>query len=120
MGKFLLVFIGSGVGGVIRYSISLFFANVSYKFPWPTFIANAVAAFLVGVFYALATQKEWLDKNYILLLTVGFCGGLSTFSTFSYEGVRLFQTQQYGIAALYVLLSVITGIALCYSGSRVL
>lgn len=118
--KFLLVFLGSGIGGVFRYSISLLFTSSSFKFPWPTFIANAIAAFLVGLFYALATQKEWLDKNYILLLTVGLCGGLSTFSTFSNESVKLWQGGQYGICLLYIALSIICSLLLTFTGSKII
>ena len=120
MGKFLLVFLGSGIGGVFRYSISLLFTTGTLKFPWPTFIANGIAAFLVGVFYAAATQKEWLDKNYLILLTVGLCGGLSTFSTFSFESVKLWQGGEYWICIGYVLLSVITSLLLTFAGSKIM
>lgn len=121
MGKILLVFVGSGIGGVLRYGISIMFANsVSSKFPWATFIANCIAGLLVGLFYALATQKEWFDKNYLLLLTVGLCGGLSTFSTFSFESLKLWQNQQYMIGITYVLASLITSILCTYLGSKLI
>jgi CrcB protein len=116
--KFILVFIGSGIGGVIRYGISLGFTSSNNKFPWATFIANIIAAFLVGLFYAIAAQKQWFDKNYLLLLTVGLCGGLSTFSTFSNETLKLWQAQQYGIGTVYILLSITVCIAFTFIGTK--
>jgi CrcB protein len=117
--KFLLVFLGSGIGGVIRYSISLVFTpSMVIKFPWPTFVANIVAAFLVGLFYSMATQKTWMDKNYVLLLTTGLCGGLSTFSTFSFETVQLWQNGQYATSILYVSISILACIGFTFLGSK--
>jgi CrcB protein len=117
--KFLLVFLGSGIGGVMRYSISLLFTpSLVIKFPWPTFIANIVAAFLVGLFYSIAGQKTWMDKNYLLLLTTGLCGGLSTFSTFSYESLQLWQHGQYGLCMLYVGISLFACVGFTYLGTK--
>lgn len=119
--KFLLVFLGSGIGGMLRYGISVILANnTTTKFPWATFIANCGAAFLVGIFFTIATQKEWIDKNYVLLLTVGLCGGLSTFSTFSHETVKLWQNGQYGIGILYIVLSLIGSLGLTFLGSKII
>jgi len=119
--KFLLVFLGSGIGGVLRYGISLAFSSVgTSKFPWATFIANIIASLLIGLFFAVGINKQWLDKNYMLLLTTGLCGGLSTFSTFSIETLKLWQTQQYGIGILYVLVSIFTCILFTYLGSKLI
>lgn len=119
--KFLLVFVGSGIGGILRYGISLIFVSSSaHKFPWATLIANIVAAFLVGLFFAISSQKQWLDKNYLLLLTTGLCGGLSTFSTFSLETLRLWQGQQYVIGIIYALTSVVACILFTYIGSKII
>jgi len=120
MGKFLWVFLGSGLGGMMRYAISLIFATSSSKFPIGTFVANCSAAFIVGVFYAIASQKEWLDKNYIQLLTIGLCGGLSTFSTFSLESLKLWQSGQYGITILYIALSILCSLLLTFIGTKII
>lgn len=120
MKGFLLVFVGSGIGGVLRYGISLAFApSLIIKFPWPTLIANIIAAFLVGLFYSFAAQKAWLDKNYLLLLVTGLCGGLSTFSTFSLETLKLWQNQQYMWSVFYVGSSIITCLIFTYIGTKI-
>lgn len=119
MQKILLVFLGSGIGGVLRYIISLIFAPTIFnKFPWHTLIANTIAAFLVGLFYAIALQKTWMDKNYLLLLVMGLCGGLSTFSTFSFETIKLWQDQQYVLSIVYVAFSIIICLFFTFIGSR--
>lgn len=120
MQAFLFVFLGSGIGGVLRYAISLIFAPaIIIKFPWPTLIANMFAGLLVGLFYSIAAQKTWLDKNYLLLLTTGLCGGLSTFSSFSFETLKLWQGQQYGMSILYVGLSIVSGLIFTFIGSKI-
>ena len=121
MKAFLFVFLGSGIGGALRYGISLAFVSVyPLKFPLPTFIANIIAAFLVGLFYALAIEKSWVDRGYILLLTTGLCGGLSTFSAFSYETMKLWQGHQYLMSVVYVGLSVIACLVFTFIGSKVI
>ena len=118
--KFLLVFAGSGIGGVMRYGISILFAPSGIKFPWATFTANIMAAFLVGLFYAIAAQKQWMDRSYLLLLTTGLCGGLSTFSTFSYETIKLWEQGAVFMGCVYVVASICTCLLFTYIGSRVL
>lgn len=119
--KFFLVFVGSGIGGVIRYGISMaFITNQSTKFPWATFVANIIAAFLVGLFFSVASNKQWLDKNYLLLLTTGLCGGLSTFSTFSYETLKLWQGQHQAMALVYVVASILTCLLFTWLGTKAL
>ncbi len=106
---------------MLRYGISLAFGpGANIRFPWATLLVNIIAAFLVGLFYSIAAQKTWLDKNYLLLLTVGLCGGLSTFSTFSFETMKLWQGQQYITGLVYVLLNVATCLAFTFIGTKVI
>jgi CrcB protein len=105
MDKVLLVFAGGGLGSVGRYGLSVV-ANrlgVAGVFPWATFCANIIACLI----FALVVYffKERFSQNMLMLVTTGFCGGLSTFSAFSFEMVELINKQFYGIALLYIALS---------------
>lgn len=95
---FVWVFLGSGLGGVLRYSLHYLLPE-SYRFFWATLAANLCAAFLAGCISGILSSRALPDAYKWALLT-GFCGGLSTFSTFSLE---LFQTGQSGQIAWAVL-----------------
>ncbi|MCS7027271.1 MAG: fluoride efflux transporter CrcB [Bacteroidia bacterium] len=103
----LLVFLGGGVGSAVRYLIHVFVHSsfVSF-FPVWTFLANLIASFLVGIWIE-KVNVQTLSVEYRYLLITGFCGGLSTFSTFSYENVHFLTEKQILLSALYTLLSVV-------------
>lgn len=110
MKQFLIVFVGSGLGGVFRYLINKLFSNIhSSIFPYSTLIVNVLACFIIGIVVGISYQKDFLNPNLKLLLIVGFCGGFSTFSSFSNETISLFQQQNY----LYSFLNVILSLCLC-------
>lgn len=110
MSNWVLVFIGGGLGSMLRFAISRWLGPVE-GFPWATFIANFLAALLLGgVLFALL--EAYPHKHHLrLLLAVGFCGGFSTFSAFSYETFNLLTAQQYPLAAAYVAASVVACLA---------
>ena len=113
----LLVALGSMLGGVARYICSLQIAErYVTEFPYGTFVVNLVGCFLVGGFYGLAERFEWFSPDLRLMLTVGFCGGLTTFSSFAYENVRLLQERDYLTFGSYVLLSVVIGLLAAFAG----
>lgn len=116
MRELFYVFIGGGVGSCLRFSISAFWmhmrlnpAYASILFPWPTFIANILGCFLIGVFYAKGELLN-IKPEILLLLTTGLCGGFTTFSTFSYESLSLLRSGHYSIFATYIVLSITLGI----------
>jgi CrcB protein len=104
----LFVFIGGGVGSVLRYWLSYLIPSVS-GFPVPTFLVNVVGCFLIGWLMAQLSTAADNTVNSILpfLLVSGFCGGFTTFSTFSLENIKLLQQQQIGLSLLYISLSLI-------------
>ncbi len=102
----LAVFIGGGLGSIIRYLFGVFLNRTNpHIFPIHTLSANVVGCFVIGLVFAFFASRADLSSNLKLFLTVGFCGGFTTFSTFSYETINLLQTQSYQLAGLYVFLS---------------
>lgn len=103
--NFLYVFLGGGLGSICRYAIAFSLKKSSLDFPLATIIANVLACILLGFFIALAAKGNLSDVQKLMLMT-GFCGGFSTFSTFSAETYSLFQDGNIFMAFLNVLLSV--------------
>lgn len=106
----LIIGIGGSVGTILRYLLSLLPIKPQNGFPFITLGINVIGAFLIGLIVALANRSENINPYVLLLLQVGFCGGFTTFSTFSLETVGLFQSGCYFIAVLYIMLSVILSI----------
>ncbi|MCB0732169.1 MAG: fluoride efflux transporter CrcB [Ignavibacteriae bacterium] len=106
--NYLLVTIGAGIGGGLRYFISNYAAKFfPIYFPFGTLIVNAIGSILLGFLIFGLDDKELLSNNLKLLLGVGFCGGLTTFSTFSLETINLLKDSQFLFAGLNVLLNLL-------------
>src|SRR5690242_14264820 len=111
----LIVFAGSGIGGVARYGMQTWiFKLYPFTFPLGTFIVNIGGCLLIGLFYALSEKGNLLSPDWRLALTTGFCGGFTTFSTFAYENMNLLRTGDYIYFSLYALGSIIAGILAVY------
>ncbi len=102
----LLIFLGGGLGSILRYLLSIWIKMSPEQIPWHTFTANLLSCILLGFLWALS-RKSALDQEWVLFAMVGLCGGLSTFSTFSLENFRLIEQGQWVLALTYVLLSVV-------------
>jgi CrcB protein len=105
------VAIGSGIGGVVRLLLGNFIQQrAGSSFPLGTLVINITGSFILGfvIRYALATPSVTPEMR--ALLTTGFCGGYTTFSTYSFETATLIEDGRYERASLYILLSV--GVAL--------
>ncbi|HYG51155.1 MAG TPA: CrcB family protein [Flavobacteriales bacterium] len=107
MEKVLLVFAGGGLGSVGRYGLAELVKRmgITSTFPWATLCANVLACLIFAT--VVYFFKGRIGPHSALLLTTGFCGGLSTFSTFSYETIELFNRQLYMTAMVYIGLSII-------------
>ena len=103
----LFVFLGGGTGSVLRYLVGMWIGSAA--FPWATFAVNAVGSFAIGLLGGLASRFGW-GEALRLSLTVGLCGGFTTFSTFSKESLVLIEGGRYGLFALYAVGSVALGI----------
>jgi len=106
----VIVGIGSGIGGICRYLISLFMGHVENGFPWGTFAVNIAGCLLIGILWGVTARFQNFSPSFSLFLMFGFCGGFTTFSTFSKEGLTLLQANDYILFSLYVLGSVGLGI----------
>ena len=107
--NFLLVFFGGGLGCVLRYLIGIGFQRTTTSLPWATFTANIVACLIFAGVVWFLNAKELLSSNIKLLLLTGFCGGLSTFSSFGYETFLLVRQ---GLQ-LYAFLNVVLSTCFC-------
>ena len=115
----LLVVIAAGgaLGSVSRYLMQLAVArHFSHPFPLGTLLVNVLGCLLIGLFYALAEKGTIASPELRLLLTTGFCGGFTTFSTFSYEMLTLLQNGEYLLVVLYAAGSVLLGLLATFAG----
>lgn len=115
MMNFLYVFIGGGLGSICRYGISKLIRQSDMHFPTATFIANVISCIVLGYLLGL-TLKNGLSSPQRLLWMTGFCGGFSTFSTFSGETFQLLQSGQSTTAIAYVLASLLVCILCIWLG----
>ncbi len=114
--SFFLVGIGSFLGGGLRWIVSLLPWTCGY--PIGTFFVNIVGCFLIGLFSGLATKCAFIQTN-LLFFATGFCGGFTTFSTFSKESLDFLQAGNYFHFALYAVGSFILGIIAVLVGNFV-
>lgn len=107
----LLVGAGSFIGGAARYAVSLLVRAGAGGFPWGTFAVNILGCLLIGLLWGFTSRCTNMSSGLMLFLTAGFCGGFTTFSTFSKESLALLQSGSYSTFVLYAVGSVVFGIA---------
>ncbi len=117
MRSLLMVFIGGGLGSVVRFSLGKWIGSLhTHHFPYGTLVANVLACFILGLVIGLADHRQLFSPNARLFWTVGFCGGFSTFSTFSHETFYLMQGGFTFSSIIYVIFSLIFCVAAVYLG----
>jgi CrcB protein len=104
LNSIFLVFLGGGIGSVLRFLLSKIIPFQANAFPWSTLLSNVLASLVLAfVVFQFKDSEKWTGIQPLVL--IGFCGGLSTFSTFSYENFQLLQQGQLALFWLNVLIS---------------
>ena len=113
----LFVAIGGAIGSIIRYLTATYSTRFfGSSFPYGTLIVNVAGAFIVMFFMTLYLEKFSMDPIWRLLIVVGFLGGLTTFSSFSYETITFFQSGEYWKGLINILFNNILTIAAGIAG----
>lgn len=113
----MIVGLGGFIGTVARFLISRYFqVNITSVFPWSTFVVNIVGCLLIGIIYSISEKSEILSPEIRLFLTVGICGGFTTFSTFSNDAFLLIRQDEWFRFAIYTSLSFFLGLMAVYAG----
>jgi len=113
LNNILLVGLGGAVGSIIRYLCQ---RSLNFSFPYGTLLVNIAGCLLIGILWGLFTRH--VDEPKRLLLVTGFCGGFTTFSSFTYEGVQMLTEDRWLTFALYTGASVVAGLFATYLGFK--
>lgn len=111
--NWIAVFVGGGLGSWCRYGLSQWIDSSS--FPWATLLANALACLALGLMTGYSSHQGWAAP-WKLLAATGFCGGFSTFSTFSGDAIALMEQGFPWTALGYVCISLVIGVLALYIG----
>ena len=111
--EMLLVGLGAFLGSGFRHLINIKIGLLNLLFPWATFGINLTGALLIGILMAISFKDQNLWK---LLLTTGFCGGFTTFSSFSFESLSLLKSGNIVMALNYIFLSIMGGLLFAIIG----
>ncbi|MFG1361355.1 fluoride efflux transporter CrcB [Xanthobacter pseudotagetidis] len=112
----VLVFVGGGLGAISRELFMLLFQRDSAAFPVDIFAANMLASFLLGLIFGLHAARRVSDHA-VLLISTGFCGGMSTFSSFIFGAYSEMRAPGHlGLSLLYILSSLVVGYGVTWLG----
>jgi CrcB protein len=116
----LIVGLGGAVGSMLRYAVQKFFqVQPGATFPTGTLLVNIAGCFLIGILWSMVSRSlTWNDEMKLLLMT-GFCGGFTTFSAFTLEGIGLLKENRTVLFVIYLTASVVGGLLATFIGIRV-
>lgn len=118
----LMIIVGFGgfIGTILRFLVARFFVlSFDSVFPWGTFVVNILGSLLIGIFLGLSEKGNLMSEDWSLFLTVGICGGFTTFSSFSNEGYILLQNKEILRFATYASLSFFLGLLAVFFGRAI-
>ena len=115
--EIIAVFIGGGLGSVLRFFINKIEIMSENNFPYSTFISNFLGCFILGLVLGYFIKNENPNSILFVFLTVGLCGGFTTFSAFSNESLQLIHNGEIFTFLTYLLGSLIVGIISVYAGT---
>ncbi len=116
----LLVGLGGALGSIARYLFQRWMQMVfPQPFPLGTFGVNILGCFLIGIFWGMSFRSFDSNEAGKLFLMTGLCGGFTTFSAFTLEGVGLLKEQRTGLFFLYMAASVVLGLLATYAGMKI-
>ncbi|NCO64283.1 MAG: fluoride efflux transporter CrcB [Flavobacteriales bacterium] len=116
MKQLLLVFLGGGVGSVLRFVFGKYLNSPHTGIPYGTFAANILGSLLIGVILGMAAKNNTLSESQTLLFATGFCGGFTTFSTFAYENHVFLKSGDFTSFAVYTIASFVVGFLAVFLG----
>ena len=116
----LLVGFGGGFGSAARYLCQKWFTvHYPHAFPWGTFTVNFAGCLLIGIFWGITFKSFTENEHWKLLLMTGICGGFTTFSAFTLEGIGLLREQKLMLFFSYIFCSVLLGLLATYAGMKI-
>ncbi len=120
MQNYIIVFIGAGFGGALRYWGSDFvYKFLPSTFPYGTLFVNILGSFIIGLVIYYFDNNKIISHDLRLFLTTGFCGGLTTFSTFSFETINFLKEKEYYLAGSNALLNVFLTLAALFISYKI-
>lgn len=113
----LLVGLGGAAGSILRFLLQRI-ANVP-QFPYGTLLINIAGCFLIGLLWGFIQRANNNNEGLRLLAMTGFCGGFTTFSAFTYEGLQMVESQKWFLFCLYLSASMIGGLLATFTGYKI-
>jgi CrcB protein len=105
--NYFIVFLGAGLGGAFRYwSTNFVYRFLPPTFPYGTLFVNVLGSFIIGMVMFYLGANELISAETRIFLTTGFCGGLTTFSTFSFETINFIKDKEYFLSGANILMNV--------------